>query len=251
MRSIHSSCRFPSLIYLLDYHNIELVSMAICCNFLFPVRSSSLHFKIGWNPFWLNIFLIPELWGKYYVDNFVISIVLFTCNIISSARRALKIIYVVGCTFLLKNCDTAWYDSMKIKRYLVKIDYSFSKILSIQYFFIYCDKTFFSLFPNLVQMLCQWNHSFINLIHIFEFLYLRLNYATLHYWSELAYQLWQSLLWRQLSVKSVSSVWISHGHLYTGQLSRHFLFWQVTSLRPVTLDPNYTPGVDFLDHDFL
>ena len=43
----------------------------------------------------------------------------------------------------------------------------------------------------------------------------------------------------------------SHGHLYTGQLSRHFLFWQVTNLRPVTLDPNYNPGVDFLDHDFL
>ena len=30
-----------------------------------------------------------------------------------------------------------------------------------------------------------------------------------------------------------------------------FFFWQVTNLRPVTWDPNYTPGVAFLDHDFL
>ena len=42
-----------------------------------------------------------------------------------------------------------------------------------------------------------------------------------------------------------------HGHLHTGQLCRHFFFCQVTRVGAVTWDPNYTPGVDFLDHDFL
>ena len=37
---------------------------------------------------------------------------------------------------------------------------------------------------------------------------------------------------------------IDHRHLHTGQLSCNFC-WQVTSLRPVTWDPDYTPGVDF------
>ena len=46
-------------------------------------------------------------------------------------------------------------------------------------------------------------------------------------------------------------VQINHGHLHTGQLCRHFFFCQVTRVGAVTWDPNYTPGVDFLDHDFL
>ena len=40
-------------------------------------------------------------------------------------------------------------------------------------------------------------------------------------------------------------------NLHTGQLSRHLFLWQVTILRLRTWDLNYTPGVDFLDHDFL
>ena len=44
---------------------------------------------------------------------------------------------------------------------------------------------------------------------------------------------------------------VRHGHLHTGELTRHFVFWQVTSLGVDTWDPNYTPGVDLLDHDFL
>ena len=41
-----------------------------------------------------------------------------------------------------------------------------------------------------------------------------------------------------------------HGHLHTGQLSCHFF---LTSDQPEgeMWDPYYTPGVDFLDHDFL
>ena len=44
---------------------------------------------------------------------------------------------------------------------------------------------------------------------------------------------------------------LDHGHLHTGQLSHHFFFWQATSMGANTWDPNYTPGVDFLDHDFF
>ena len=44
---------------------------------------------------------------------------------------------------------------------------------------------------------------------------------------------------------------LSHGHLHTGQLSRHFVFRQVDIMGAVCWDPNYTPGLDFLDHNFL
>ena len=44
---------------------------------------------------------------------------------------------------------------------------------------------------------------------------------------------------------------LSHGHLHIGQLCRHFFFCQVTRVGAVTWDPNYTQGVDFLDHDFF
>jgi hypothetical protein len=49
----------------------------------------------------------------------------------------------------------------------------------------------------------------------------------------------------------VFSLIVSHGHLYTGQLCRHFIFRQVDIMGAVPWDPNYTPGVDFLDRDFL
>ena len=126
------------------------------------------------------------------------------------------------------NCDTAWYDGMKIKRYLAKIDYSFlfqKKTFYSIFFFRYCDQSFFSLFPNLVKMLCQWNHSFFNLIRIFV---LTINLCNIAFWFDLAYQFWQSLLWLQLSVKSVSSVWNSACMLY----------WSITkwtTFRPLIL----------------
>ena len=44
---------------------------------------------------------------------------------------------------------------------------------------------------------------------------------------------------------------LTHGHLHTGQLCRHFFFCQVTRLGGFTWDPNYNPGVEFLDHAFL
>ena len=43
----------------------------------------------------------------------------------------------------------------------------------------------------------------------------------------------------------------SHGYLYTGQLCRHFVFRQVDIMGAVCWDPNYTLGLDFLDHNFL
>ena len=42
-----------------------------------------------------------------------------------------------------------------------------------------------------------------------------------------------------------------HGHLYTGQLCRHFVFRQVDIMGGNTWDPNYAPGLDFLDHIFF
>ena len=39
---------------------------------------------------------------------------------------------------------------------------------------------------------------------------------------------------------------LNHGHLHTGQLSRHFFFWQVTSLRVNTWDPNCTLGSNYI-----
>ena len=42
----------------------------------------------------------------------------------------------------------------------------------------------------------------------------------------------------------------THGHLYTGQLCRHFVFRQVDIMGAVCWDPSYTPGLDFLDHNF-
>ena len=44
---------------------------------------------------------------------------------------------------------------------------------------------------------------------------------------------------------------ITHGHLYTGQLCSHFVFRQVDIMGAVCWDPNYTQGLDFLDHNFL
>ena len=43
----------------------------------------------------------------------------------------------------------------------------------------------------------------------------------------------------------------THGHLYTGQLCRHFVFRQVDIMGGNTWDPNYAPGLDFLDHIFF
>ena len=48
-------------------------------------------------------------------------------------------------------------------------------------------------------------------------------------------------------IESVSD----HGHLYTGQLCRHFVFRQVDIMGGNTWDPNYAPGLDFLDHIFF
>ena len=42
-----------------------------------------------------------------------------------------------------------------------------------------------------------------------------------------------------------------HGHLYTGQLCRHFVFRQVDIMGGNTWDPNCAPGLDFLDHIFF
>ena len=111
-------------------------------------------------------------------------------------------------------CFISLENMVWIKIYLVKIDYIFFfKKLSIQHFFLGTVISHFShYFPtqyDSIKMLCQWNHSFFNLIQFFKFLYLLLIYATLHYWPDLAYQLWQSLLWLHLSLKFVSSVWIS------------------------------------------
>ena len=44
---------------------------------------------------------------------------------------------------------------------------------------------------------------------------------------------------------------LNHGHLYTGQLCRHFVFRQVDIMGAVCWDPNYTPGLDFLNHNSL
>ena len=44
---------------------------------------------------------------------------------------------------------------------------------------------------------------------------------------------------------------LGHGHLYTGQLCRHFVFRQVDIMGGNTWDPNYAPGLDFLDHNFF
>ena len=44
---------------------------------------------------------------------------------------------------------------------------------------------------------------------------------------------------------------LRHGHLYTGQLSPHFVFWQVDIMRGNTWDQTYAQGLDFLDHNFF
>ena len=36
-----------------------------------------------------------------------------------------------------------------------------------------------------------------------------------------------------------------------GSVCRHFVFRQVDIMGAVCWDPNYTPGLDFLDHNFL
>ena len=52
-----------------------------------------------------------------------------------------------------------------------------------------------------------------------------------------------------LSTKSLA--YTRHGYLHTGQqLCRHF-FLTSGQHEAGTWDPNYTPGVDFLDHNFL
>ena len=50
--------------------------------------------------------------------------------------------------------------------------------------------------------------------------------------------------------KVVSPHVLGHGHLHTGQLCRHF-FLTSGQHEAGNWDPNYTLGVDFLDHDFL
>ena len=79
MRNIHSSCRFPSLINLLDYHNIKSVPMAICCNFLFSVRSCSLHFTMVKNHFWFRILLVLYFQYVFFIENWL---TIDLCNIV-------------------------------------------------------------------------------------------------------------------------------------------------------------------------
>ena len=45
--------------------------------------------------------------------------------------------------------------------------------------------------------------------------------------------------------------WSSQGGLYNGALTQQFAEWKLQHLGGTTWDPNYNPGVDFLDHDFL
>ena len=44
---------------------------------------------------------------------------------------------------------------------------------------------------------------------------------------------------------------LKHGHLYIGQLCRHFVFRQVDIMGRNTWDPNYAQALDFLDHIFF
>ena len=45
-------------------------------------------------------------------------------------------------------------------------------------------------------------------------------------------------------------MWLSMDNLYYWTVMLSKKFWEVTSNGARTWDPNYTPGVDFLNHDY-